>query len=306
MSGQRSTGVCAAAIPLRLSAFGAATLACFSPALAQAQAFAGCVLTVIWDDPAAALRGTPLLVSATWRGQLIVTEDANTPAAVFESSGKFVGRLGRAGRGPGELTFASWVDSELDNSIRVVDVDRVVVFDRALRPARTVVGETSLFLWTAAFLRPGAYVSQSRQQDSQNPMRTVQLVVRSDSGRVLARIEVPKLNGQKTFVKIARKLDDRRSFWMTESVVKGLQGYWVVVVSDGGARQQTFPQPRSRWMSADFDRDPVAGYAFLATRGCDARSTACGAPISVCTARRRCGNPPRKCAWSRGALPRES
>ncbi len=240
----------------------ALTFALATSASAQPPVCTRCTLSlstsVILDDAAGGLRGAPTLVSATRAGQFIVTEDANTPPAVFGSDGRFIGRLGREGRGPGELTFAGWVDSELDDSIRVIDVDRVVVFNKELRPIRTVVGKASLFVWTAAFLRRGVYVSQSRMQDSRDLTRTVPLVVRSDSGRELARIEVPKLNGQKTFVKLARKLDDSRAFWMTESVVKELSGYRVVAMSEAGIRQRSFLQPRSWWVSADFDRNEVA------------------------------------------------
>ncbi len=231
-------------------------------ASASAQACVSCTLSlrtsVILDDPAAELHGFPALVSATRAGQLIVTEHADRPPAVFRGTGEFVGRLGRKGRGPGELTFASWLDSEIDDSIRVVDVDRIVVYDHALRAVRTVTGRTPFFVWTGAFLRHDAYVSQTSEQDSRDLTRTVPLIVRSDSGRILAQIEIPKINGQKTFVKLGRRLDDPRAFWLTETVVQGLQGYRIAAMSDAGVRKVVFPQERSWWISADFDRDRTA------------------------------------------------
>lgn len=84
------------------------------------------------------------------------------------------------------------------------------------------------------------------------------LVIRSDSGRVLAEIQIPKINGQKTFVKVARKVGDPPAFWLSETVVKSLSGYRITAMSEIGVRQAAFPQQRAWWISADFDREPVA------------------------------------------------
>jgi hypothetical protein len=216
---------------------------------------------VTLDTDAATLSGMPMVVSANRAGALIVVESNKAVPAVFRGTGEFVGRLGREGRGPGELSMASWADGEIDEYLRVVDVDRIVVFDRALRPQKTVVaayGRTPISVWTAAVLRPDAYVAQSSEQDTRDPTRTVPLVVRSDSGRVLAEIQIPKIDGQKTLVKVARKLGDPRAFWLSETIVKSMSGYRVTAMSEAGVRQAAFPQQRGWWITADFDREPVA------------------------------------------------
>lgn len=246
----------------QLTAASLLALGAIPTASAQRTRCAQCELSlstsVVLDDPAASLRGMPALVSVTRAGQYVVTEYVNSSPLVFGTTGLFLGPLAREGRGPGELTFASWVDSELDDSVRVIDIDRIVVFNGERQPVRTIVGRTPGVVSTAVFLRAGAYVAQSTIQDSRNLTRAVPVVVRSDSGRVLREIEVPSINGQKTFVKLARKLDDDRAFWMTETVVSSLQGYRVVVVTDAGVRQRLLPQNRTWWLGADFKRNPVA------------------------------------------------
>lgn len=131
-----------------------------SSVLAQARPQCTLAVTnrVTLDTDAATLSGMPRVVSANRAGALVVVEST----AIFRGTGEFVGRLGREGRGPGELTLASWADGEIDEYLRVVDVDRIVVFDRALRPLQTILaahGRTPISVWTAAMLRPDAYVA---------------------------------------------------------------------------------------------------------------------------------------------------
>lgn len=256
----------------------ALVLASYSPAAAQIPTCQKCTLSVqhvmTIDGAITELDAYPILVTANRAGKFVVLEGNGLPS-VYGKNGRFVRLLGKKGRGPGELTYASWIDAEIDDSLRVIDIDRIVVFDSALRPVRTIVGPTARFAWHAAFLRPTAYVSQSSVQDSRDLTRTMPLVVRSDSGRTLLSIEIPKINGQKTFIALGRKLADDRAFWLSETVVQDLLGYRITAMTDAGKRTVTFSQSRAWWINADFDREPVAALSKVhAIRQVDAHQLA--------------------------------
>jgi len=166
--------------------------------------------------------------------------------------------LGRKGKGPGELTFPMWLDADIDDSLRVVDVDRVVVFDRKLRPVRTIIGPGAQLIWHAAFVRSNAYVWQSMAQDSKDLTRTVPIVLRTDSGRVLSTIQVPKINDHKTFIALSRTLDDPRAFWLAEWTTDGQMGYRLSVLNETGRRLRTLQLQRDWWIGSDFKANPTA------------------------------------------------
>ena len=177
------------------------------PSEGPAQATVSVPLTegvVRLDVETSALGRLPDQVVAMRDGRFVLLETGRLPS-IFSAHGDFMGALGRTGKGPGELTAPTWIDADIDDSLRVVDVDRVVVFDRNLRPVRTIIGSRGQLIWHAAFVRSNAYVSQSRAQDSRDLTRTVPIVLRTDSGRVLSTIQVPKINGHKTFIALSRK-----------------------------------------------------------------------------------------------------
>ena len=209
------------------------------------------------DVETSALGRQPDQVVALRDGRFVVLEGGRLPS-IFSARGDFVGTLGKHGKGPGEVTFVTWIDADIDDSLRVVDVDRVVVFDRNLRPVRTIIGSRGQLIWHAAFVRANAYVSQSRMQDSRDLTRTVPIILRTDSGRVLSTIQVPKINGHKTFIALSRKLDDPRAFWLAECTTEGLNGYRLSVLSETGRRLRTLPFERDWWIGSDFKANPVA------------------------------------------------
>jgi len=231
-----------------------------SPTKAFAQAVTSAQvahLQVRLDVETSALGGMPYRIVSTRDGQIVLLEGGRLPS-VFSARGDFVGTLGKQGKGPGELTFATWIDADIDDSLRVVDVDRVVVFDRKSRPVRTIIGSRGQTIWHAAFIRSNAYVSQSRMQDSRDLTRTVPIVLRIDSGRVLSTIQVPKINGYKTFIALSRKIDDPRAFWLAEWTTEGLNGYRLSVLNESGRRLRTLHFERDWWRRSDFKANPVA------------------------------------------------
>ncbi len=209
------------------------------------------------DVETSALGRQPDQVVALRDGRFVLLELGRLPS-VFSARGDFVGTLGRKGKGPGELTAPSWLDADIDDSLRAVDVDRVVVFDPTLRPVRTIIGSGAQLIWHAAFIRSNAYASQSRVQDSRDLTRTVPIVLRNDSGRVLATIQVPKINANKTFIALARTLDDPRAMWLAEWTNDALKGYRLSILKDTGRRLRTLPFERDWWIGSDFKANPVA------------------------------------------------
>ena len=147
----------------------------------------------------------------------------------------------------------TWIDTDLDDSIRVLDSDRLVVFDRQLHHVRTVIGPTARLVWHAAFLRPNTYIAQSRYVDANDPLRTMPLIVRNDSGRTLASIDIPKLQGRKVFLAVGRHLSNPRELWLVEWISQKMQGYRISILSEEGKRQQTWVQSRDWWMVGDDD-----------------------------------------------------
>lgn len=239
----------------------ALALGASSSAVGQSSGCSACALSITRvatiDGTSAELGTFPTLVTSDRSGNLLVLETARIPS-VFDRTGAFLRQLARNGKGPGELTYPSWLDAEIDDSIRVLDVDRVVVYNSALRPIRTIIGPTVRLAWHAAFLSAGVYVAQTRVQDSHDVTRTVPLEVRTDSGRILSRIEIPKINGQKVFLEVARKVNDPQGFWLAEWTTKDLLGYRVAAMTVDGKRTQTFEQSRAWWVSADFASEPQA------------------------------------------------
>jgi hypothetical protein len=177
---------------------------------------------------------------------------------MFDARGHYRGTIGRKGRGPGELTAPSWLDAEIDDSIRVLDIDRVVVFDARGHAARSVVGPTVRFVWHGAFLSRTRYAVQSSLQDSRDLTRTVPVEIRSDSGRLLSSIAIPRINGQKTFLALARSHRGPNYLWLSECTTRNLRGYRLSEISDRGVRMSNVPQEREWWVEADFDREPMA------------------------------------------------
>lgn len=220
------------------------------------------VAAVRLDVETSALGRQPDQVVALRDGRFVLLELGRLPS-VFSARGDFVGTLGRKGKGPGELTAPSWLDADIDDSLRAVDVDRVVVFDPKLRPVRTIIGSGAQLIWHAAFIRSNAYASQSRVQDSRDLTRTVPIVLRNDSGRVLSTIQVPKINAHKTFIALARTLDDPRAIWLAEWTTDALKGYRLSILKDTGRRLRTLPFERDWWIGSDFKANPVTAISTI-------------------------------------------
>lgn len=87
------------------------------------------------------LLGLPRLIRGDRQGRVVVIQTrqglTEGPPVMFEASGEFAGTLGRYGRGPGETEHPDWLDADFDDSIRVVESQRLVVYDAQLRSIRT-------------------------------------------------------------------------------------------------------------------------------------------------------------------------
>jgi hypothetical protein len=89
----------------------------------------------------AILAGRPKLVVQDRLGRLYIINirrgGVDAPPEVFDSLGRYLGPLGRRGQGPGETTLPYWLDAGFDDTIRVFEPNRVVMFGPDLKHTRT-------------------------------------------------------------------------------------------------------------------------------------------------------------------------
>lgn len=87
------------------------------------------------------LLGFPAQVAGDQRRRIFVMQQRDAlpeaPLLVFDSVGKFAGSLGARGTGPGEAGVPNWLVSGWDDSLRLFETPRVIVFDAQLRHAYT-------------------------------------------------------------------------------------------------------------------------------------------------------------------------
>ena len=218
----------------------AAILLAHSASLAVNQRCERCVLTF---DPRVrisgrveqAFDGLPRRVSLT-NHQYVVVLDPRRGPQVFDTTGRFVRHLGGTGRGPGETARARWLDRSLDDSVRVYEPGRVVVFDADMKAARTTTDGNPQAPRYLTPLAPGVHALISATymtlEEIANP-----IIIRTDSGATLARIEVPRTNGRLTSTVFTRDLSARRSLWLVEYQEFAMSGYRIVHLNDNQLRE---------------------------------------------------------------------
>jgi len=89
------------------------------------------------------LLGLPRVVRGDRTGRVLVIQTKEAlnqgPPLVFGPTGRLVGKLGGRGRGPGESEYPEWLAADFDDSLRIFESGRMVVFDEQLRHAHTTV-----------------------------------------------------------------------------------------------------------------------------------------------------------------------
>jgi hypothetical protein len=180
--------------------------------------------------------GFPRRVVLDDRDYVVVLPQGRRPPKVFSSSGRFVGQLGKSGRGPGEITRPTWLDRSLDDSIRVYESGRVVAFDAGLQAARTTTDGNPQWPRYLTPLVPGEHAMISARYATTEAIANP-IIIRSDSGATYATIPVPRTDGQLTFTVFTRDLVGRRSLWLVEYENFALQGYRIVHLDDRQSRR---------------------------------------------------------------------
>lgn len=202
-----------------------------------------------------ALVGRPRRAVENHRGDLILLSGRAGPPIVFDGSGRYVRLLGSQGQGPGETVYPSWIDASLDDSVRVFQNDRTVVFSPALQHVRTTSLPQPTLLRMVAPLRPGVHAVQSAQFDSP-AIRVNPILVRRENGQILYRIDVPRLNGWPTRTAFTRDASNAERLWLVEYQPRSFKGYRVVHLTESGKRLGMLER-RPEWWEKDPRTEPL-------------------------------------------------
>jgi hypothetical protein len=221
------------------------------------------------------------------------------PPEVFDSLGRHLGPLGRRGEGPGETTVPYWIDAGYDDTIRVFEAGRVVVFDADLRHVRTYAETTCSGMRHVA--AAGRLLSRSATEVRASGQRADFVHRRSADGTAWSI--VPEVVPVAAYGpnRVLRSAYDKRSgtFWIAQFATHNGQGYdlwqmdsslkpsavlrrrppwWhsapvyderrlipssrVIDVRDlgGGLVAVLIAQPRSDWRSVEVDEVRVTGW----------------------------------------------
>ena len=245
------------------SAFVCAIL--LSPSVATARPLSlqacesGCIaverVTTVDGRAEIALTDRPRRAIRDRQGRLILLQaHGGGPPLIFDRIGRPSGGLGRRGRGPGETIFPLWIDNSIGDTIRVFESTRTVIFAPNLKHVRTVTSvkfDMPMFL---AVLRPGVYALQTAilPGPTSDPKREpFPIVVRTDTGRTLRQISVPRLNDGLTRVLFSRDRGDARSMWLVEYQERTLPGYQVIHLDQSGRRAKVIHRRPLWWHGRD-------------------------------------------------------
>ena len=162
--------------------------------------------------PDSPLAGLPLGIVRTSSGDVIVRPSRGFDLQVFDSTGSFRGNLARAGQGPGEVRESAWIEAGTDDTIRVYERDRVLLFGPRLtfagterlnlsprvirrpgQPDRVTSGAAIQGVVRIARLSSGAFAVSSRGPLVVDPKR---LTIRTRTGDVVASATLPDSSGR--------------------------------------------------------------------------------------------------------------
>ena len=186
-----------------------------------------------------ALDGRPRRVVLDDRGNVVVLPTNYRSPKVFGTNGKFVRQLGGNGRGPGETTRPHWLDRSLDDSIRVYEPGRVVVFGADLKHGRTTTDGNPQYPRYLTPLAPGVYALISARYYTLEVIANP-IILRTDSGITLATVPVPRTEGRLTSTVFTRDLSAHRSLWLVEHQTSVMSGYRIVHLDDQQSREVRF------------------------------------------------------------------
>jgi len=97
----------------------------------------------IGSDSEDVINNYPIFISSERKGRIFLIGPRprhvlpEGPPLVFDQRGQYLGTLGGRGSGPGETWRPSWVDVDTDDSIRVFEQGRMVVFGQDLKHVAT-------------------------------------------------------------------------------------------------------------------------------------------------------------------------
>lgn len=190
-------------------------------------------------------------------GRIFLISFRSAAPTVFDSGGHYLGSLGAAGSGPGETRRATWIDASIGDSIRVFAQERIVVFSPDLKHVRTTTVSSPVPAMYAAFLDPRYHAIQSAAFPDLIP-RVNPILIRTESGRVLHRIEIPWLGGGLTRTAFTRDVTRRDALWLVESQETAIAGYRVARLTLSGQRLGGFERLPTWWQGREDGIPPQA------------------------------------------------
>lgn len=136
------------------------------------------------------LTGLPGRVLMTRSGDIVVLLAGPGPPLVYDRGGRLKGPLGGCGRGPGESTWPHWIDAAVDDSLRVFELGRVIVFDSALKHARTAIDRAPRRVRSMTSVSASTHAMVADAFNGPEPTYAP-IVLRTDTGAVLRMHEYP-------------------------------------------------------------------------------------------------------------------
>lgn len=208
------------------------------------------------------------------RGRIYVVNYRNGspvgPPLVFDRNGRFLAALGRFGSGFGATSMPSWIDAGWDDTTRVYDRGRVVVFGPDLRPVRSLE-RTDLprGVRDGVGYPRGGFAALS---DLPAPAGAPFAVFLSRPGRassaVLPPLTTPALDGPHRKIARVRGAGADR-LWVAQFALSRGHGYDLLQADTSGRVHSAVRRRPAWWVTADlsaFSHEPIPSSRVVAIR----------------------------------------
>ncbi|MEW5916249.1 MAG: hypothetical protein AB1762_07585, partial [Gemmatimonadota bacterium] len=210
----------------------------------------------IGEQNDAVLAERPKLIMQDRLGRLYVINIrrglVDGPPEIYDSLGRYLGPLGRRGHGPGETTLPYWLDAGFDDTIRVFEPNRVVMFGPDLKHIRTrteqqpVPGIRHVVMWPN-----GSYFAIGYR--GVEPGQSVEwLYRRSADGASWAPVPEdprPYYLGPARIPRPAREKNSRR-LWLAQYATTGGHGFDLLLADSALRTTSAMRHEPSWWVSS--------------------------------------------------------
>lgn len=157
------------------------------------------------------------------------------PPPIFGADGKFIGRLGRAGEGPGEVGMVSWLNTLSDGRLQLISRVRVNEFTATGELIRTAVLRSEPRGTEGVRMRSGAYfVANSELLPPKGDLNP--LYVFDSNGAQERIIEFGNSLGLRPHRSLGPAAAQRGDvFWVAESIRRDVAGYTLRLLDRTGS-----------------------------------------------------------------------